>query len=490
VRALVGLPHHHLALVGALAAPARAELVHLADTLGVRDRVHLVGPARRPAYLASADFAVLGFVRPAGGPDPLPAGLSACARSGLTVIAADGRAARDFIADRGAGERYAPGDPASLAAAVRRARQRPKPGVERAERARTAPTPWRPLGSAPIRLGLGTANFAGQLSAFAAAICRERADVSAELVMAKPASTYRYPADVYIDFPREHRLDVQLEQARRVLGGYTHLIVDAFRPVLGRLNGDHIGADLPALARAGVKVALLAHGSEIRHPAHHLARHGCSAFRDAPEDLLPRLTAAVEQNLRTAQSAGLPLFVTTLDLLDDLPTATWAPQVIDVDAWACDRPPMQRPRPLVLHAPSARWTKGTDRILPVLQELDDRKVIEFRLVEGLPWDHMRDLVRAADVIVDQLVMGSYCTFACEGMAAGKPVVSYLGPGVEDRIGTPPPIISATPETVATALEALLDDRNAAVELGRRAVAYARQFHDGRRTAHAFEEFLR
>jgi hypothetical protein len=348
---------------------------------------------------------------------------------------------------------------------------------------------WTPLGATPIRLGLGTANYAGQLAAFARALCRARPDVSAEVVMTRAAETFPYAADVYLDSDQESQLEVQVERVRRVLGDYTHLIVDAFRPVLGRLNGDHIGADLPALRRAHVKVALLAHGSEIRHPPDHLERHEHSAYRDAPADLVAKLTTISERNRRTAQQSDLPLFVTTPDLCEEVPGATWAPLVVNVDEWTCDRPVMKRRRPIVVHAPSRRWTKGSDRILPVLTGLHDRGVIDFRLVEGVAWDEMRALVHEADIIIDQLAIGSYGTFACEGMAAGKPVVAYVSESAHGLVGVKPPIANATPATLQSTIDALLDDRERAARMGADGVAYVKEHHDGRRTALAFHEFL-
>ncbi|HEX6873510.1 MAG TPA: glycosyl transferase family 1 [Micromonosporaceae bacterium] len=516
VGGLAELPGYHLALVAPANAAGVADLVRLAGSLGVRDRLHLV-PYRGGAwarFLASADLGVLGFERDAVGADLLPAAVGRYRQAGLPVVAGNARAVREYLAHHKAGQVFVPGDPRSFAGAVKRARAtspartavavaagRGAPAQTAGPAGGTAPTvgaatavaaavPWTPLGATPIRLGLGTANFAGQLSAFARVLCRDRPDVSAELVMAKPPASFRHPADVYLEFPTEHQLAVQLAQLQRVLGGYTHLIVDAFRPVLGRLNGDHIGADLPALHRAQIKVALLAHGSEVRRPAAHLNRHEESGFLDAPADLVTRLSEVCEQNHRIAAESGLPLFVTTPDLLDDLPGATWAPLVVDVDAFACDEPVLRRARPIVLHAPSTRWTKGTDRILALLTDLHERKVIDFRLVEGVPWDQMRTLVQQADIIIDQLVMGGYCTFACEGMAAGKAVVSYLAQSTLDTIGGTPPIVNATPKTLASALEFLLDDRDAGARLGAEAVSYVREHHDGRRTALAFAEFLR
>ncbi|GAA4566928.1 hypothetical protein GCM10023176_18080 [Micromonospora coerulea] len=496
VDALPRLPGVHLALVCAAGdRPVASEALRRAGELGVAARLHVVPRPRRmtPAFLAAADVAVFGFERGEGDRPLVPAVLDDYRAAGLTIVAGNARAVREYLIRHAAGEVFAPGSLPSFVHTVRRAQDR-APETAAAwpapPRIPGQPGPWRPLGAGPVRLGLGTANFAGQLSAIAGAISAARPDVSVEVVVAKPPEAYRHPADVELHFPAEHHIEVQLDQIRRVLTGYTHLIVDAFRPVLGRLNGEDISADLPALERARIKVALLAHGSEIRHPTAHLERHAESAFRDAPAELRERLVAVAEKNRRTAEESGRPVFVTTLDLLDDVPFATWAPIVIDVDAWATDQPVLDRPRPIVLHAPSTRWTKGTDRIVPELQELHDRGIIDFRLVEGMPHDQMRRLVADADIVVDQLVMGSYCAFACEGMAAGRAVVSYLSESAHRSAGVHPPITSATPATLVKAIESLLDDRAAAARLAARGPGYVREHHDGRRTAAVFDAFLR
>ncbi|MGI5215772.1 hypothetical protein [Plantactinospora sp. CA-290183] len=353
-----------------------------------------------------------------------------------------------------------------------------------------AATGWRPLGDTPIRLGLGPANYAGQAAAFAAAVCRYDPDVSAEVVMRRGEGGFGFPADVYLETARLGDLDVQIEQLRRVIGRYTHLVADAFLPIFGRLNGTSVEGDLPALRQAGVQVALLAHGSEVRHPVRHRERNEHSPFRDAPEEAVARMASRAERNHRVAQRSGLPLFVTTPDLLADLPEARWAPVVVDVDAWASAHPVLGRPRPVVLHAPSARWLKGTDRILPVLTELHDEGTIDLRLAEELAWTDLRELVRTADVVLDQFALGSYGTFAVEAMAAGRPVLGYLDERTRELMAEPPPIVNATPETLREELTALIADPPRAARIGRESVEYTREWHDGRRTARVLEAFLR
>jgi hypothetical protein len=214
-----------------------------------------------------------------------------------------------------------------------------------------------------------------------------------------------------------------------------------------------------------------------------------SLFRFAPPDRLGDLTSKVRRNEEILARVDLPVFVTTPDLLADVPQATWIPVVVDVDAWACDEPVMKRPRPVVLHAPSARWSKGTDLFLSDLEELDSRGAIELKLAEGLPWTAMRELVFSADIVVDQVAVGSYGTFACEAMAAGKPVVVHLEETVLGAFDGPLPLVNSAPTEVGATIERLLDDREATTAIGRAAHDFARSMHDGRRSAAVLQGFL-
>ncbi|MFG1608532.1 glycosyltransferase [Actinoplanes sp. NPDC049265] len=545
ITALPELPGVHLAIVSGHKSAEREKLLARAEQLGVLDRVHVVPYVPQyavPDYLSSADLGLICSQRTLNYEISLPTKLAEYLHAGVPIVASDVRTLGEFVRGHDVGQVFTADDPVTFAEAVRTALDRraelagnitgelltemsweeqikgltttyARIAPKKPESARTdvswavdengrrpaalpaavtsAALPrWRPLSvTSKIRLGLGTANYAGQLAAFAQAICRDHPDVSAEVSMRQHSGSFTFPADVYLDTDRQNELPTQIAQMQRIIGRYTHLVADAFLPVFGLLNGNTIEGDLPALRRAGIKVALLAHGSEIRHPARHMRVHKYSLFHDAPEGRVRQYTAHADRNKRIAESSGQPLFVTTPDLLDDLPTATWAPLVVDVDAWSSDVPVMERPRPKVLHGPSQRWTKGTERILPTLQRLHDKNAIELVLAERVSWDEIRELVRSCDIVVDQFAVGSYGTLAVEAMAAGRPVVGYLDDRVHAAAGVHPPIVNATPDTLGAALESLLDDPSRTAKIGFESAAYARDTHDGRRTAQAFAAFL-
>ena len=548
IQALPQLAGVHLALVAGRTNPALAALLDMADRLGVRDRVHVAPYVTQqcvPGYLASADVGVIPFLRRPNNEISLPTKLPEYLHAGLPVVVSDVKTVSQFVTDNGIGEVFVAGDGASAAAAIARALSNrtalashitsdlltelswehqsgpllalyrelsgltpvPADNVAWTAEERPGATPggvvafttivgdnlvpgWPLLTvDSPIRLGVGPANYAGQAAAFAHAVCRRDPRVSAEVFAWRTPTGFAYPANVYIDRGRLDDLTTQLESVRRAIGRYTHLLADAFLPAFGHLNGDNIENDLPALRQAGIKVALLGHGSEVRHPGHHLARHEYSLFQDAPQGMINTLTAITERNKHVAERSGLPLFVTTPDLLDDLPWATWAPLVIDVDTWACDRPIMQRPRPVVLHAPSKRWTKGTGRILPILTDLHERGAIELALAENVPHTDMRGWIHNADIVVDQLGTGAYGTLAVEAMAAGKPVLAYLSDAFDKVMPQRPPIINTIPKTLSDNIEQLIDDRERAIHIGAESITYARDYHDGQRTARTLSTFL-
>ncbi|MER5552991.1 glycosyltransferase [Streptomyces sp. NPDC002793] len=538
------LPGVHLALVCSRVTPLLQQLLETAQTLGVRDRIHLVPYVAQHEvadYLSSADIGLTPFKRVPNCEVSLPTKVSEYLQAGLPLVTSDVRVIKAYVEEKGLGEVFTWDDPRTFAVAAALALKRRTELAEaitedvlkelsweqqsagllelyRTLSKKTPPVPvdvvpwtvqetpwiarigsssgksgvpvWTPLGSTRVKLGIGPANYAGQGAAFAQALSQVNPDVSVEVVMNQRVETFDYPADVYVDAARLGELDIQVQQVKRIVGRYTHMIVDAFMPVFGRLNGDTIAGDLAALSKARIKVALLSHGSDIRHPGRHLERHEYSLFRDAPDGVAEKLSTKAEINRRIADESGLPLFVTTPDLLDDLPAAKWAPLVVDVASWACEGPVMERKRPIVLHAPSKRWTKGTDRIMPVLTELHDSGVIDFRLVEDIPWAEMRALVQESDLVLDQFTTGSYGTFAVEAMAAGKPVIGYISDAVRATTNGELPIVSATPATLREALDSLISDRAGAAAIGRASVEFAHTYHDGRWTAQVLSGFLK
>jgi glycosyltransferase involved in cell wall biosynthesis len=145
--------------------------------------------------------------------------------------------------------------------------------------------------------------------------------------------------------------------------------------------------------------------------------------------------------------------------------------------------------PVVLHAPSASALKGSAYVDPVLTDLDARGLIEYQRVQGVPHSELAEMVKSADIVVDQLLLGSYGVFACEAMAAGRVTVGHIADPVRDLLPTDLPIAEATPDNLSEVIERLVAERDTARKIADSGPGFVRDLHDGRKSVEMLLPFL-
>ncbi|WP_130411452.1 glycosyltransferase [Xylanimonas ulmi] len=345
---------------------------------------------------------------------------------------------------------------------------------------------------APVRLLVAPANFAGQGHAWAHAAERSLPGVAARNLAFGTA--FGFPSDVDVP-PSVAWSRAWARSARRDVYRYSHVLVEAERALLPGVERD-VSKAIADLRGRGVSVATVCHGSDIRSPSAHADREPWSPFAlDTYKDAQV-LQAQAERNralLEDLRAADVPAFVSTPDLLLDVPWGTWLPVVVDVDAWSADTVPLAGEVPVVVHAPSRSALKGTDVIDPVLRGLHRSGLIEYRSASGLDRDGMQKLYRGADVVVDQLRMGIYGVAACEALAAGRVVISQVSDQVRaaarDASGQDLPVVQATPDTLEETIRGVLDDVTGARNVASRGPGFVRQLHDGRASARVLRPFV-
>lgn len=122
-------------------------------------------------------------------------------------------------------------------------------------------------------------------------------------------------------------------------------------------------------------------------------------------------------------------FALNPDLIKHLPpNTTFLPYTIsNWDEIKYYPPNFNSSKVLIIHAPTSRVIKGSNIILPILEELKSKfpGQIDYILVEGLTIEQaMKEYVKA-DLVIDQLIVGWYGAFAVEAMKMGKPVMVYI-----------------------------------------------------------------
>jgi hypothetical protein len=144
-------------------------------------------------------------------------------------------------------------------------------------------------------------------------------------------------------------------------------------------------------------------------------------------------------------------------------------------------------RPLVIHSPSAPITKGTAAVLRAIEELQSRCSFEFRLIQGMTRDQLLEIMSAADIVLDQFVLGDYGSISLEAMALGKPVVCYIKPSLVAQYPPDLPLVKATQHDLADVLEPLIKDGRWRHEMGQRGRAYVEEHNDASQVATRLRE---
>lgn len=152
------------------------------------------------------------------------------------------------------------------------------------------------------------------------------------------------------------------------------------------------------------------------------------------------------------------------------------PLAIDLAAYQPKFPDPVRAVPLVLHAPTNPAFKGTALIEAALSRLKHQIPLRYMRVERMSHREARRWYEEADIIIDQVLCGSYGLFSVEAMALGKPVVAYLTEEVRKGIPYPVPIVTAHPARIEEALLPLLRDGGVRRSVGEESRRFVERYH--------------
>jgi hypothetical protein len=338
---------------------------------------------------------------------------------------------------------------------------------------------------------IGPTNSANQGTLWARALVRSGFSAESLRISTDPAAEW-FGTDLSLTRNEWGEFSRRQALADHVAATDDVILIESLRPIFRLLNArdgrNPIIEDIELLKLMGKRVGVVFHGSDIRDTAKHSARNPYSPFhQESPE--LEKLRSRTAENLALIpylRAEKIPLFVTTKDLLLDLPEAHFLPITIDFDRFhkvAMESPIFPDPsRKLrVLFLPSRSWLKSAELIEPVLIKLRDEGVIEYHSFlaagESLKHSEVADAMAQVDLVIDQY-LGVIGVFPVEALAAGRLVMSYLPPEVGEV-----PIINITPETLESELRRVAASRPHPLA----GIEYAKQWHDGRESVLALAE---
>ena len=233
--------------------------------------------------------------------------------------------------------------------------------------------------------------------------------------------------------------------------------------------------DMKILRLFGKKVFMEYHGSDIRWTYNReIPKYW--PFEDLPEksDMIKKLNKRVSENVD-----GIILHDNELrkHLYNPNQDVYIIPLRADIQRFTPSYPDVNCKKPVIVHAPSNPIIKGTQYILEAIEHLKEKYDFDFILVEGMKQEEAFEVYKKADIIIDQLIIGTYGVFAIEAMSMGKPVITYLSDDMVDQFPTDLPIENANIENIESVIEGLLLNPEKRHDLGARGRKYAEDYHD-------------
>lgn len=504
VKALPMLPEVHLALITNSSGSYVWELKRTAQKLGVTRRIHFhsyVPFCNVTSFLRTATVGIHSWPHHPNAEIALPNKIFEYMHAGLPSVVSDNRDMKEFVNQHDCGLAFEVGDARSLAEAVTQAleRLRSEPSWRQSIQALSEQYCWEAQETVIAGIYSNLAGHrgrdksrstakrnyrvlhlplagAGQLGAFASAMKGKGISASV-LRFAHSAPEFKYQADLTLE-----RVPNDLASASQILKDLM-LKYDIFHfhglPLLFSVHYPFpTGMDMLLLRAAGKKVFFHFHGSEARlasvfqatTPYNWVAENPSGLFTTWRED---------EQRIFFEFVKGVcnDVFVLDHELQSYVGEALIVPRVVDLEKWTfIGTKPGEVLR--VVHAPSRRGVKGTDRVLSVVKKLQSEGVrIELRLVENVPNEEAREIYKWADVVIDGLKMGWYGVLAVEAMALGKAVVCYIRDDLKHYLPYPLPLAVANPDNLYYVLKDLTLHPEEVSSLGERGRRYVEELHD-------------
>lgn len=243
--------------------------------------------------------------------------------------------------------------------------------------------------------------------------------------------------------------------------------------------------DLPILKRAKKKIIMLYQGDDVRDRKYFFQKYKSPyptsqySIKDSFWDYIHKKRA--EKIARFADR----IFAVSPDLMNFIPArAKLLPVPVDLSSLKPSKK-YSKNKITIVHAPSDRSAKGSETIIKIVKRLMTKYPINFILVEKTRYTKALAIYQQADIVIDQILIGWYGSFAAETMAMGIPTIAYLRQ--TDLTQYVPfyqeiPIVNANEESLEVSLSVLIKNEKLRMEIGQKSRKYVEKYHDSAKIA--------
>ncbi|SET77068.1 Glycosyltransferase involved in cell wall bisynthesis [Oceanobacillus limi] len=280
-----------------------------------------------------------------------------------------------------------------------------------------------------------------------------------------------YPSDLIWPIAQENdrsKLELQLKR----LSNQLIQLYDLFHFHFGTsLTLDHSDLDLIKVQQK--KVIMHHWGSDVRMLSKAIRTNPYAKTKIRREDLIVQKLSFLSNKISHCIVADEEMYQYVKDFYEHVYIV---PLMIDLSLYY-PLPKVTKNKLTIVHAPTSPNIKGTPFILEAISKLKERYDFNFILVQGKSHKEAKQIYQEADLIIDQLHIGSYGLLAVEAMAIGKPVMGWISPYMKEKYPDDLPLLIANPETIRSQLEYVLTNQDLLPIIGKQSRFYVEKYHD-------------
>ena len=233
--------------------------------------------------------------------------------------------------------------------------------------------------------------------------------------------------------------------------------------------------DLPSMQMKQKKMIMHHWGNDVRFHDQAKMKNPFVYTGDSPSnELIDERLTNISKIIKEAIVQDYEVFEYVKDYYEKVHVL---PIAIDLSKFTPHFPLLKKEKLLILHAPTNPSFKGTTYIEEVVQELQKIYAFDYKRIEKMNHEDVISLYEKADIIIDQVLCGSYGLLSVESMALGKPVVTYIRPDLVSTFPSDLPIVNANPDTLYDKVKLLLENPALRLNLGILGREYVKKHHD-------------
>lgn len=328
-------------------------------------------------------------------------------------------------------------------------------------------TEKKPILKRKMKVMFGSMEIANQMNTYSVGLNEKDVD---SYTLNEYESYLQYDSDFYIN--SQNINEKQLNKLALLIAEF-----DIFHLFFGTsLLSDY--SDLEVMRELNKKVVMNYWGSDVRMKSIAEKSNKYVQVKCEDENLIKNNIKYISKYIDTCIVADVELYQYVAPYFKNVEFLS-AGIILDMENNKCNEVTIKEKKDeiVIVHAPTSKAIKGSEYIIKAIGNLKNKYDIDFKLVENLSNREAKEVYKTADIIVDQILGGTYGIFAIEAMSIGKPVITYIADAYREGYSDELPIISANPDNIEKVLEELINNMEYTRLVGEKGIEYVKKYHD-------------